>query len=269
MPALLGVVAPVIAVFAALLVGRAAAGSWPGPVCPSGGKRAHPTPLATCHGLGRTAGSLSMVLVIGLPVDRAPREPLLLVVFGVVSVSLFLQGPTMGPPLGALGLRGTATRQDAYEVARARAVMASHALAEVESRADAGILTPAPPSVWQRCTDSERSRKGPRRKAGWRRSRVRATARCRALLVGSGGGNATARSRPGNDRPGCGPRPVHRHRGATRSSSARRRRPGCLRHAVDTVVPDVRSATADAPVSADAPSSVTSRCPCWNRCQTR
>ena len=61
----------------------------------------------------------------------------------VVSVSLFLQGLTMGPLLGALGLLGMATKQDAYEVARAKAMMATRALAEVESRADSGILTPA------------------------------------------------------------------------------------------------------------------------------
>ena len=142
-PALIGVLVPVLAVFGALLIGRASAIYALSPLARTVGSE--PIPLKWRHVMvwGGLRGSLSMVLVIGLPMDWAPREPLLLLVFGVVSVSLFLQGLTMGPLLGALGLLGTATKQDAYEVARAKAMMATHALAEVESRADAGILTPA------------------------------------------------------------------------------------------------------------------------------
>jgi CPA1 family monovalent cation:H+ antiporter len=142
-PALLSVAVPVVAVFAALFVGRAVAVYGLSPFGPKVGSEPIPTSWRHVMVWGGLRGSLSMVLVIGLPLDWAPREPLLLIVFGVVSVSLFLQGLTMGPMLNSLGLLGTAVRQDAYEVARTKAMMASHALAEVEARADSGILTPA------------------------------------------------------------------------------------------------------------------------------
>ena len=141
-PALWAVAVPVLGVFGALLVGRAVAVYGLSPLGPSVGSEPIPTRWRHVMVWGGLRGSLSMVLVIGLPLDWAPREPLLLLVFGVVSVSLFLQGLTMGPLLSVLGLRGTAARQDAYEVARAKAMMATRALAVVEAQADSGILTP-------------------------------------------------------------------------------------------------------------------------------
>jgi len=134
---------PVLVVFLALVVGRAVAVYGLAPLGTRLGSEPIPSKWRHVMVWGGLRGSLSMVLVIGLPLDWAPREPMLLLVFGVVSVSLFVQGLTMGPLLGLLGLRGTAAKQDAYEVARAKAMMATKALTEVESQADAGILTPA------------------------------------------------------------------------------------------------------------------------------
>lgn len=142
-PALVAVAAPVGVVFCALLLGRVASVYGFSPLARVVGSE--PIPRSWRHVLvwGGLRGSLSMVLVIGLPPDWAPREPLLLLVFGVVSLSLFLQGLTMGPLLSLLGLRGTASHQDDYETARARALMASTALSDVEARADAGLVPPA------------------------------------------------------------------------------------------------------------------------------
>jgi CPA1 family monovalent cation:H+ antiporter len=141
-PKLLGVTVPVMAVFCAMILGRAIAVYGLTPLGPLFGSERIPPRWRHVMVWGGLRGGLSMVLVIGLPVEWASREPLLLLVFGVVSVSLFAQGLTMGPLLSSLGLLGTATRQDAYEIARVKALMATKALAEVESQADAGLLTP-------------------------------------------------------------------------------------------------------------------------------
>ena len=65
-----------------------------------------PLPKAWRHVLvwGGLRGSLSMVLVLGLPTSFPGRSLLLTLVFGVVSVSLFLQGLTVGPLLRRLGV---------------------------------------------------------------------------------------------------------------------------------------------------------------------
>lgn len=56
-------------------------------------------------------GALSMVLALSLPVDFPHRELLLAMTFGVVILSILLQGLTMGPLLRVLGLRSSsATR---------------------------------------------------------------------------------------------------------------------------------------------------------------
>ena len=161
-PALFAVALPVGAVFLALVIGRAVAVYSLTPLGPKLGSE--PIPMSWRHVMvwGGLRGSLSMVLVIGLPHEWAAREPLLLLVFGVVSVSLFLQGLTMGPLLSLLGLRGTATKQDAYEIARAKALMATKALAEVEQQADAGLLQPTTAgrliALYKQRKDSEKAR---------------------------------------------------------------------------------------------------------------
>ena len=53
---------------------------------------------------GGLRGSLSMVLILGLPSDFTGRSFLINLVFGVVSVSLFLQGLTMAPLMKRLGV---------------------------------------------------------------------------------------------------------------------------------------------------------------------
>ena len=64
---------------------------------------------------GGLRGGLSMVLVLALPKDFPHRELLVTMTFGVVILSILLQGLSMGPLLRKLGLVGVrADRQD-YE----------------------------------------------------------------------------------------------------------------------------------------------------------
>ncbi len=140
-PQLWGVAVPVLLVFVALVAGRAVAVYSLAPLGPRLGSEGIPRAWRHVLVWGGLRGSLSMVLVVGLPVDWEPRNTLLLLVFGVVSCSLFLQGLTMGPLLRLLGLAGTAHTQDAVDVARARARMAAEALHEVEKQREVGALT--------------------------------------------------------------------------------------------------------------------------------
>ena len=92
------------------------------------------------HVPGGLRGSLSMVLVIGLPQDFAQREFLLILVFGVVSASLFIQGLTIGPLLKYLGITKDQSHKWAYERARGRALMAAQAQKELERQSSDGII---------------------------------------------------------------------------------------------------------------------------------
>ncbi|ATB28781.1 Na+/H+ antiporter [Melittangium boletus] len=72
-------------------------------------------------------GAISMVLVLGLPDDFAHRELLVNMTFGVVVLSIIVQGLTMAPLLKRLGITGLKDiYQEKYELARGR-VGAIHA----------------------------------------------------------------------------------------------------------------------------------------------
>ncbi len=81
---------------------------------------------------GGLRGGLSMVLVLGLPASFAHRAFLLNTTFGVVLISILVQGTTMGPLLRRLGVivaRGTRLR---FEAARTASSAARAALAEID-----------------------------------------------------------------------------------------------------------------------------------------
>ena len=102
---------------------------------------------------GGLRGSLSMVLVIGLPHELPGRELLLYMVFGVVAISLFLQGLTMKPLLAKLGVTKGKARQHDYQEARARTLMAARGLFELERQRQQGAVEPGVYkrlSVWYR-----------------------------------------------------------------------------------------------------------------------
>lgn len=82
---------------------------------------------ATAIWWGGLRGSLSMVLVLSIPDNIAGKDALIAMTFGVVVLSVLVQGCTMGPVVRALGL--VETRSDAMAfmakcIARLRAISA-------------------------------------------------------------------------------------------------------------------------------------------------
>jgi len=91
---------------------------------------------------GGLRGSLSMVLVLGLPSHYEGRSLLITLVFGVVAISLFLQGLTMAPLMRKLGLSGSGevgTSRD-YQLARGQALAAQKTLLQAHRLAEQGLL---------------------------------------------------------------------------------------------------------------------------------
>ena len=104
-----------------------------------------PLPSAWKHVLvwGGQRGSLSMVLILTLPGNFPARALLVTLVFGVVGLSLFVQGLTMGPLLRRLGLLEGKKRHDAYERARATSIMTRRALDELSTLQRDHLVEPA------------------------------------------------------------------------------------------------------------------------------
>ena len=101
-----------------------------------------PLPALWRHVLvwGGLRGSLSMVLILGLPADFVGRSFLINLVFGVVSVSLFLQGLTMGPLMKRLGLsHGKTETNREYEIARGRSLSYRQVINETKKLLDRGV----------------------------------------------------------------------------------------------------------------------------------
>jgi CPA1 family monovalent cation:H+ antiporter len=88
-------------------------------------------------------GALSMVLALSLPADFPHRELLLDMTFGVVILSILLQGLTMGPLLRLLGLRNVRTDEvKAHERLKAALEAAVGALAELDRVAAERAIDP-------------------------------------------------------------------------------------------------------------------------------
>lgn len=81
---------------------------------------------------GGLRGSLSMVLVLGLPGDFPHREFLLTLTYGVVVLSILVQGLTMGPLLRVFGIvKGKQVHGD-FELSRGQLFTARAALDELK-----------------------------------------------------------------------------------------------------------------------------------------
>ena len=101
-------------------------------------RSAEPLPAGWSHVLvwGGLRGSLSMVLILTLPASFPGRSVLVALVFGVVGLSLFVQGLTIAPFLSRLGLGGDdPVERRAYELERGRALAATEALHNLEALA--------------------------------------------------------------------------------------------------------------------------------------
>jgi CPA1 family monovalent cation:H+ antiporter len=84
-------------------------------------------------------GALSMVLVLGLSADFPHRDLLLHMTFGVVVVSILVQGLSMSPIMRRLGLAGAAPERHPYELARGRLMAANAALREADGLTGEGV----------------------------------------------------------------------------------------------------------------------------------
>lgn len=89
---------------------------------------------------GGLRGSLSMVLALALPAQFPHRELLITMTFGVVIVSILLQGLTMGPLLRRLGLAHGGRAHEALERLRAELVAARAGASSLDAMARAGTV---------------------------------------------------------------------------------------------------------------------------------
>jgi len=114
---------------------------------PLADRLATPLPPKWRHVLawGGLRGSLSMVLILGLPPSFPGQALLLKLVFGVVAVSLFVQGLTMAPLMRRLGILGGAglALGRPYERARGQAIAFRHVVLEADELAQQGLLDEA------------------------------------------------------------------------------------------------------------------------------
>lgn len=104
---------------------------------------ARPVPLGWQHVMvwGNMKGSLTMVLALSLPVATPYRELLLTISFGVVLVSLVVQGLTLGPLIRVLRISGVSSLQRRFEEQQLALIRARAAQTEILALSDAGILS--------------------------------------------------------------------------------------------------------------------------------
>ncbi len=81
---------------------------------------------------GGMRGALPMVLALSLPLGFAHRELIVNITFGVVLISLLVQGLSMSPILRLLGISREQEHRHAYESARGRLEAARAGLAELD-----------------------------------------------------------------------------------------------------------------------------------------
>ena len=91
---------------------------------------------------GGLKGSLSMVLIITLPSDFPGRSVLVTLVFGVVALSLFVQGLSMPGLMRVLGMLHTSDERREYERGRVAALTAQGALGALDGLAKHGYIEP-------------------------------------------------------------------------------------------------------------------------------
>ncbi len=102
-----------------------------------------PRPWLAVLSWGGLRGALSMVLVLSLPETVPGRATVINMVFGVVLLSILLQGLTMTPLARRLGLLGLREAMAEYEAARARLRFAADVIVELSHLRERGLLDPA------------------------------------------------------------------------------------------------------------------------------
>ncbi|MFO0579700.1 MAG: Na+/H+ antiporter [Polyangia bacterium] len=91
---------------------------------------------------GGLRGGLSMVLVLALPPEFPFRSLLITITFGVVILSILMQGLSMSPLLRWLGVIGAKEDRTAYEIQRSRIRAKSAALDELDRLEKTGAVHP-------------------------------------------------------------------------------------------------------------------------------
>lgn len=89
---------------------------------------------------GGIHGSIPVALALGIP-DMPHRTFIVDLVFGIVFLSLTVQGLTMGPLVRMLGLAGRQEEEEQYEQAVARSVMLKSALDDLKRKRDSGRVS--------------------------------------------------------------------------------------------------------------------------------
>ncbi len=125
---------PILAAFVAVLGGRALVVLAVTAVLRRTRERV-PWPWSAVLTWSGLRGALSMVLVLGLPRELPNRDLLVTVTFGVVLLTLLLQGLSVGPLLRSLGLAESGHGRAAYEAQRGRLLAARNALDELDRMA--------------------------------------------------------------------------------------------------------------------------------------
>ena len=80
-------------------------------------------------------GAVSLAAALALPIDFPDRDPILLITFTVILVTLLIQGGSLGILIQALGLSTSVNGNAVQEHAQPRAAIAAAALRVVEERA--------------------------------------------------------------------------------------------------------------------------------------
>lgn len=129
--ALLAAYKPILVAYCAVTIGRAAVIYTVGFLLRATRER-FPLSWATVITWGGLRGALSMVLVLGLPAEFAHRDIVISITFGVVVVSILVQGLTMSPLLRKLGLVRASEARAEHDRLRGAVLASRAALAEIE-----------------------------------------------------------------------------------------------------------------------------------------
>ncbi len=124
---------------AAMLAGRAA-GVYP--ILAIANRFTKPVPLRWKHVLfwGGLRGSLSIALVLSLPIATPGRAQLVTMVFGTVIFSLLVQGLSLGPVLRRLHFSAPGVALDTAEIMMAQTACATAALERLEALRKQGTI---------------------------------------------------------------------------------------------------------------------------------
>ncbi|WP_457605702.1 cation:proton antiporter [Nitratifractor sp.] len=93
-----------------------------------------PASWAAVLGWGGLRGALSMVLALSLPESFAMKDVIVTLVFGVVLLSIFIQGLTMSPLMRLLGLVSPVSELKSYEALKARIALLQDSLESIDRK---------------------------------------------------------------------------------------------------------------------------------------